>query len=286
MSQLVVKVDDVTMLFERAPELISEVLRGDRSRRPRRDDVSAAGLRAALEDHVFAVFAGERRDAPVVITAASLGAAGHTLALPDSPVARARGILVATAFRLLVAQVHLADPYADALTAWRAERPRHEVLDALTHLDDDQRARLRADVTAHVTTLRGAMGVFPSAWRPRTSQRARQLLGGTSVCLRDVIDLVVGSTQLAVANVALVDITTSPLGPGAERVMRYHALMQTLRTSVVPLRTSIFSSATGELWSADVDHELLMRAVEDVARVLDRWAAPSVESRVASRVPR
>ena len=281
MSQLIVKVVDVTMLSERAPEVISEVLRGDRSRRPRRDDVSAAGLRAALEDHVFRVFAGEQRDAPVVLTAASLGAAGRTLDFGDSPVARARGILVSTAFRLLVAQVHLAEPYDDALTAWRGEHPHHEVLDTLTHLDHDQLARLRADVTAHVTTLQRAIGVFPSSWRPRTSQRARQLLGGTSVCLRDVVDLVVGSTQLAVANVALVDITTSPLGPGAERVMRYHALMQTLRTSVVPLRTSIYSSATGELWSTDVDHELLMRAVEDVARVLDRWTAPLVESRVA-----
>jgi hypothetical protein len=68
--------------------------------------------------------------------------------------------------------------------------------------------------------------------------------------------------------VALLDVTTSPLGEGAERVMRYHALVQTLRTSIVPLRTSMFSTATGELWSANVDDELLSRAVGDVLETL------------------
>jgi hypothetical protein len=51
--------------------------------------------------------------------------------------------------------------------------------------------------------------------------------------------------------------------------------MQTLRTSVVPLRTSIFSSATGELWTLDVDAELLMRAVGDVVETLTRVGASS-----------
>jgi hypothetical protein len=37
---------------------------------------------------------------------------------------------------------------------------------------------------------------------------------------------------------------------------------------VVPLRTSIFSSATGELWTLDVDRELLMRGVDDVVETL------------------
>jgi hypothetical protein len=86
--------------------------------------------------------------------------------------------------------------------------------------------------------------------------------------LRDVVDLAVGSTHADVASVALVDVTTSPLGTSAERVMRFHALLETLRTSVVPLRTSIFSSATGELWTLDVDRELLMRGVDDVVETL------------------
>jgi len=259
------------MLSEPAPELVTEVLRGDRARRPRRDDATAAGLRALLEDHVFSVFGARRDESTVVISSATLNASGSVQELSHSPLSRARGILVSTAFRLLVAQVHVTDPFEDSLSAWRGEHPHDDLLDSLAHLDDDQRARLCADVASHFATLKRAMGTIPSSWRPRTSQRARQSFGGGTVYLRDVVDLVVGTTHLDVANVALVDITTSPLGPGSERTMRYHALMQTLRSSVVPLRTSIFSSATGELWTLDVDHEVLIRAVEDVTRVLDRW---------------
>ena len=86
--------------------------------------------------------------------------------------------------------------------------------------------------------------------------------------LRDVIDLMVGTTSSDVASVVLLDVTTSPLDEGAERVMRYHALVQTLRTSIVPLRTSIFSTATGELWSSDVNDETLSRALGDVLDVI------------------
>ena len=82
----------------------------------------------------------------------------------------------------------------------------------------------------------------------------------------------VGSTVSELASVALFDVTTSPLDAGAERTMRYHALLQTLKTSVVPLRTSIFSSATSELWTSDVDYELLSRSVDEVLAVLsDMW---------------
>jgi hypothetical protein len=92
--------------------------------------------------------------------------------------------------------------------------------------------------------------------------------------LRDVIDLLIGTSTSEVASIALFDVTTSPLGEGAERSMRYHALMQTLRTSVMPLRTCTFSSATGEIWIRDVDYELLARSVEDVlANIRDQWSA-------------
>ena len=259
------------MLMEPNPELVSDVMRGDRARRPRRDDATAAGLRALLEDHVFAVFGARRATNTVTISRATLNSSGDRDEQTFSPLSRARGVLVSTAFRLLVAQVHVSDPFDEAMSAWRSEHPHDGLLDTLTHLDADQRARLRAEVASHVTTLTRTLGTIPSSWRPRTSQRVRQSFAGASVCLSDVIDLVVGSTHLDVANIALLDITTSPLGPGSERAMRYHALMQTLRSSVVPLRTSILSSATGEIWTLDVDHGLLIRAVEDVATVLARW---------------
>jgi hypothetical protein len=90
--------------------------------------------------------------------------------------------------------------------------------------------------------------------------------------LRDVVDLMVGTTVSDVASVALFDVTTSPLGEGAERTMRYHALVQTLRSGVVPLRTSSFSTATGEMWSLDVDAELLTRSTHEVLETLSTIA--------------
>jgi hypothetical protein len=91
--------------------------------------------------------------------------------------------------------------------------------------------------------------------------------------LRDVVDLMVGTTMSDEASVALLDVTTSPLGETIEVVMRYHALVQTLRTGVVPLRSATFSTSTGELWSIDVDDELLRRSVDDVLAVVEKTKA-------------
>jgi hypothetical protein len=265
----------VTLLIEPAPELLIDVLRGDRARRPRRDDTTAAGLRALLEDHVFGVFGAERHGTPVIVSSATMRSAGPSCEISDSSLSRARGMAISILLRLLVAQVHVENPFDDAVCAWRGERYDDALLSVVDHLDANQAARLRADVGAHFATLSRSLGPIPSNWWPRTSLRARQILGGGNVQLRDVVDLAVGATHSDLASVALVDVTTSPLGAGAERVMRFHALVQTLRTSVVPLRTSMFSSATGELWSLDVDVELLMRAVDDLVSALDNAEVPS-----------
>ncbi len=111
-------------------------------------------------------------------------------------------------------------PLTTLCSAWRGERPHDQLLDVVEHLDADQTARLRADVEAHFVTLAGCVGPLPSNWWPRTSQRARQMLGGGNVHLSDVVDLIIGSAHSELASVALVDVTTSPLGVGAERVMR------------------------------------------------------------------
>jgi hypothetical protein len=105
---------------------------------------------------------------------------------------------------------------------------------------------------------------------PRSTVRATQRLAAGNVVLRDVIDLMMGMNNAHSACVVLLDVTTSPLDEAAERTMRYHALVETLRTSIVPLRTSAFSTATGELWSTGVDHELLTRSCDEVLDVIDQ----------------
>jgi hypothetical protein len=251
-----------------SPLCVIEALRGDRSSRPAADTTSASGLRARLEDGIYEIIGQGDPTSPLVVRAASLRRSTHTTDLSMSPLARIRGVLVSQLLRLLCAGVRLDCAMDNAVDAWRCDVGTTDLLEQLDRLDDDERARLATDVTAHALALSRALGDVPSRWMPRSALRASQRLAGGRVILRDVIDLMVGTNGCAAASVALFDVTTSPLGEAAERTMRYHALIETLRSSVVPLRTSTFSTATGELWTRDVDHEMLRRSADDVLEVV------------------
>ena len=220
-----------------------------------------------IEDGLYAVV-GASPAQPIVVRASSLRQPVATTELAASPTGRLRGVLVNQVLRLLSVAMVVDDPFEDALAAWRAEGPRGALHEAFEQMDADDRARLETDVNAHCVTLRRALGDVPQAWMPRSSVRAAQHLAGGAVVLRDVVDLMVGSVNRDVASVALFDVTTAPLGEGSERAMRYHALVQTLRTSTMPLRTAAFSTATGELWTQDVDFALLARSVDEVLAVV------------------
>jgi len=264
----------MTTLLDSSPVSVVEALRGDRSKRPLIDIASAGGLRSLLEDGIFAIIGAPRLDQPIIVRTASLyphfDATDHAV----SASGRIRGVLIAQLLRLLSVGMSIDHAFGDAVAAWRGEVGDHELIQRLDGLDDDERARLATDLEAHFVTLSRALGEIPARWTPRSSVRTVQRLAGGNVVLRDVVDLMIGTSTSDVASIALFDVTTSPLGEGAERSMRYHALMQTLRTSVMPLRTSAFSSATGEIWIRDVDYELLARSVDDVlASVADQWSA-------------
>ena len=252
-----------------------DVLRGERESRPPANLTAAAGLRSQLEDGIFERVGPDVRAVPLIIRAASLRQSGITYELTGSPLAQVRGILINQALRLLSVGIEIDDAFSDAFFAWRADAGTNDFTNYVERLEGDERARLITDVTAHCLTLKRSLGSLSSRWLPRTSLRAYQRLAGGNVVLRDVIDLMVGTTTSDDASVALLDVTTSPLSEGAERVMRYHALVQTLRTSTVPLRTAMFSTATGELWSLDVDEELLQRSVFDVLNCLTELSEAS-----------
>lgn len=255
-----------------SPVSVVDALRGDRTLRPRLDHASASGLRAQLEDGIYDVLGAGRLDRPIVVRAASLCQTPDSTNLGASTLGRLRGVLINQALRLMSIGVHIDSPFDDVVLAWRGQGATNTLIDAMDRLDDDERARLATDVTAHIVTLARSLGEVPGRWMPRSSVRAAQTLGGGNVILRDVIDLMIGTTGGHVASVALFDVTTSPLGEGAESAMRFHALVQTLRTSTMPLRTAAFSSATGEIWIRDVDDELLQRGVNEVvACVRQMW---------------
>ncbi len=264
----------MTTLLDSSPISVVDALRGDRTKRPLIDTASAAGLRSLLDDGIYEVLGAERLTTPLVVRASSLHQRSTTTDIMASGTGRLRGVLVSQVLRLLSVGVSIDRAYEDALCAWQAEVGTNELLECLNRLDDDERARLATDLDAHCVTLSRALGEIPARWRPRSAARAIQRLAGGNVVLRDVVDLVIGNTTSDVASIALFDVTTSPLGEGAERTMRYHALIQTLRTSTMPLRTCTFSTATGELWVRDVDYSLLARSVDEVLScVRDLWSA-------------
>ena len=265
----------MTMLTSPSPKCAIEALQGERSRRPLRDDTTASGLRSVLEDGIYTLLGAEKTSTPLIIRSSSLRQSPQTTDISLSPQGRIRGVLVSQVLRLLSVGVKVERPFEEALLAWRLSDSGSDLLTSLERLDAEELARLATDVTAHSVTLIRSLGDVPPRWLPRTSLRATQSLAGGSVILRDVIDLMVGTTSSRVANVALFDVTTSPLGEGAERAMRYHALVQTLRTSTVPLRTSAFSTATGEMWSLDVDPELLFRSADEVLAAIANLKTPS-----------
>lgn len=172
---------------------------------------------------------------------------------------RVRGILVHELVRLAAAGYDWRNPAVDALAAWRANGPRGFVED-LKRFEPDERAALRADVEAHAVVLRRTLGSLPPSWMPRSALRSRVALANGRLLLVDVVDLMAGIVG-AHASVALVDVTSSPLGADAEDRIAYHALVQTLRTSRVPLASALVSTATGDVLSRFVDDNLLERAI-------------------------
>lgn len=236
---------------------VADLLRGDPQDRPPRDHTSAEQLRRRLEEH-FAPRGGEALP-PRSLRAASFRAPFPTL--QSSVVGRFRGILVNVALGLYVSGFHSTDAFADAVSAWRASAPMAEQQRAFASLDADQLARLAADVRAHTAVLLERLGTISASWRPRTNVRTALSLANGRLVLRDEFDLLVGTEARACASIALLDVTTAPLSEDNEAVMQYHALTQTLRSGVVPLRTALLSTATGEIWSRTVSRELLEGAV-------------------------
>jgi hypothetical protein len=256
------------MVTSHAPLDVVDVLRGDRLARPALDPTIAGGLRAMLTDGVYDIIGPRLPHRPIVVRAASLRQAPRTLDLSQSPLGRLRGVLVHQLLRLLCVGFSVDDPYDDAVLAWRLVDGSNELVTAFERLDADDRARLAAEVRAHFSSLTSALGVIRPQWMPRCAVRATQRVAGGAVELRDLVDLMIGAPSNDVAATALLDVTTAPLGIGDERAMRYHALVHTLRTSTMPMRTATYSTATNEVWARDVDFALLARSVDDVLATL------------------
>ena len=171
-----------------------DVLRGERSTRPGPNTAAAARVRVVSEDALAELLGQDLRDEPITVRASSLRQDGPGRGARRHP-ARCAEYSINQALRLLCAGVAIDDVYRDTLCAWRAEAGENYLTGYVDQLDGDDAARLRADVEAHWVTLKRSFGSLSNWWLPRTSLRAYQRLAGGNVILRDMVDLMVGTTS-------------------------------------------------------------------------------------------
>jgi len=229
--------------------------------------LDSAGIRATLADGIYSILGEARPTTPYVIRPSSFRR--DVVASSYTPFGRMRGALITQLMRLIAIDFPINDLFADAVTAWRASEGASELVEVFAGLDDDEMARLATDVVAHGVVLQQRLGTPPSSWSPRTAVRSAIRLGGGGVILRDHIDLVIGSANGIGSGVALIDITTSTLDESMERALRFHAVVETLKTGLAPRFVATLSTATGQLWRFNVDNDLLHRGVSEILSTLD-----------------
>jgi hypothetical protein len=239
-----------------------DLLRGDRTKRPRTDWALAGGLRAWLEDELSGR-CPEGAD-PVLLTPRSVTTEG--LWSVPAPIKMATASLV----RVLVAQRCLSGevlhPMDDAMAVLETEDP--ELAEQIHGLEPDAFAQLAAEVTAHDAALARHLGPIPGTWLPRANERLSVTLGGGAVILSATASLVLGPPALEVASVCLLEVTTSVPDDTVERRLGVLALLETLRAGAAPLRVGSLSTATATSCVLDVDDRLLAGAVSEISAAL------------------
>jgi hypothetical protein len=184
-----------------------------------------------------------------------------------------RGAMVVQLLRLRVGGIEVVDPFLDASLALGASGRDDDLAALLAELDDDERARLAAEVDAHYAVLATTLPSLPARWSPRCGLRQAIPLAGGAVVLRGDVDLALGASGGSRACVCLVDVTTARLGPLNEATVSYFALLETLRVGEQPLRVAAVSTADGSTIVREVTPELLADAVGLVHGAISRSAA-------------
>lgn len=251
---------------------VLQALRGNRADRPAPRLGDAQILRNALEESLYSIVGPQHFFNPLVLRAQDFRFVERDFAEYDYSFARVRGILMHQALRLLSVGYSFNNPFEELVASWRCEVGEHDLLNFVDHLDSEDRAKLSTDIAAHTAALRHGIGVFGSSWALRTNVRVANLLCGGAVALRDTIDLSINTSDSKDGATVLLDITTAPLDDSSATTLRFHALNQTLRSGVTPLRAAMLSTATGEQLVLDVNAELLTQAVADLLEVAEKKA--------------
>ena len=263
----------------RWPRIPSE-LRGDVQRRPVVDPGLAGGLRAWLEDGIFAAVATSERVSGPVITAGPLGVGdrdpGRAAAVTSSVAARA---VLHAVFRQLVMTGSLGSPMADALDALRIDDRLRPVAQFVDRLPPSERLRLEAEIAeqARLMRQRWRPGLSP-AWLPRTRERIWVPLAGGRIRLTAVADLLLGTPSAGRSSICLVRVVPGRRQPWHREQLHFTALLETLRSGAPPFRAALYYTPTGELDAEDVTEGMLAasvrRTIEAAVQACERQHVP------------
>lgn len=165
--------------------------------------------------------------------------------------ARLRGRLTDLWLVLWAVRRPVDDSLGELLDAASSSRAYQDLLDDVAQYDADTRARLFADVRAHIQTLSEVLGPRPARVEVQLGVRRRLALGISGTELRVHFDLVVTLPERR----GLVDVTTSPLDPD-DAPLALLALADLL-AGYHPRRVAQISSATGEVRMREVDGALV-----------------------------
>lgn len=260
-----------------AVDLLSR-LRAPGRPRPVVDAGLAGGLRAWLEDAVAPWVRDAPHDRVRYVTGAAL--AGATGQGADSDMTAARDAIARALFCLVVFGHEVRHPLDDALAVLSVDERGATVVDRLRHARPAKRATLRRDAALFAGAIAEQWRPPPPVWLPRVGDRLRVPLAGGRIVLAARADLALGAPAERTASVCMVHVQAEP-GDGDQRVRRFLALSETLRSGAPPLRVATYCARTGELCGEEVSDDLLTLAVEDVATALETRDAPAAGTRGA-----
>lgn len=149
----------------------------------------------------------------------------------------------------------------DAAITSVAENPRESASDFISSLPAHELAELRGAVLSAVTTFMECFPPIKPAWRPIVEYSASYSMFDQSVIFTSRMDLVLGAPGRKV----IIDLKTGRLSQTHRDDLRFYALVETLRSRMVPRQVGSYSLDAARLDNEDVTEGLLQAAVRRAA---------------------
>lgn len=149
----------------------------------------------------------------------------------------------------------------DAAITSVAENPRESASEFISSLPAHELAELRGAVLAAVTTFIECFPPIKPAWRPIVEYSASYSMFDQSVIFTSRMDLVLGAPGRKV----IIDLKTGRLSQTHRDDLRFYALIETLRSRMVPRQVGSYSLDAARLDNEDVTEGLLQAAVRRAA---------------------